>query len=100
MHALNGIPPPAMNQAYQNRERDRITGTHGSAFIDVGFPGIPARFAKMFSNHLARNLYLNLVNNLCQGSHCEVDVLNQELACSESAANTYTARQLQVTSLA
>lgn len=92
MHALNGIPPPAMDQAYQTRERDRITGTHGSALTDTGFPGIPAHFAKTFSNHLARNLYLNLGNDLCQCSHCEVDVLNQEPAHSESAANTYTMR--------
>lgn len=100
MHALKGIPPPAMDQACQNRERDRIAGTHSSAFTDIGFPGIPARFAKTFSNHLARNLYLNLVNDLCQCSHCEVDVLNQEPAYSECVANTFTARQPQVTSLA
>ena len=92
MHTLNGIPQPAMDKAYQTREQDRITGMHGSAFTDIGFPGIPARFAKTFSNHLAKNLHLNLVHDLCQCSHCEVDVLNQEPAHSESAANMYTMR--------
>lgn len=81
--------------------RIRIENRMGLHLLALAFQGSPhALKKKKFTNHLARSLHLNLVKDPCQCSHCEVDVLNQELTYLGSAANTNIVRQLQVISLA